>query len=105
MTTKRQIIKALDAAGFTGVEIHYHRDHRHWQFFGGEANRWWTESTAHGYSGVGHVMTLADSVEAWVGEAKYLRSENVEHLETDEDEGEDTLTIIWIEDNSSTFTP
>ena len=105
MTTKRQVIKALDEAGFPGVEIHYHRDHRHWQFFGGEANRWWNESTANGYSGVGHVMTLADPVEAWVGEAKYLRTDNVEHLETDECPGPDSLITIMLEDNSATFIP
>ena len=82
MSTKRQIIKALDAAGFTGVEIYYHRDYRHWQFFGGEAAQWYSQCIAHGHgSRVGHLMTLADPVEAWIAEAEYLRADNAEHYE------------------------
>ena len=101
MTTKNQIIKALDAAGFHGVQIHYYRNvecRAYWAFFGGEAERWYNNTIAFG-------LTLADTVEAWIECAEHLRTDNVEHLETDEDDGEGCLRIIMIEDNSATFIP
>tara|TARA_R110002153_G_scaffold13959_1_gene51361 strand:- start:1877 stop:2188 length:312 start_codon:yes stop_codon:yes gene_type:complete len=103
MTTKRQIIKALDAAGFRGVQIHYYRNvecRAYWAFFGGEAERWYNGQIAPGF-------TLADPVEAWIECAKNHRADNIEHLETDEDEdpGVAGFRIVVIEDNSATFIP
>ena len=103
MTTKRQIIKALDAAGFPGVEIHYYRNvecRAYWAFFGGEAERWYNGQIAFG-------LTLADTVEAWIERAERLRADNIEHLETDEDEdpGRAGFRIVTHFDNSATFIP
>ena len=103
MTTKRQIIKALDAAGFPGVEIHYHRNVEggaYWAFFGGEAERWYNGQIALG-------LTLADTVEAWIERAECFRADNIEHLETDEEEDPGTagLRVVIHFDNSANFIP